>query len=322
MSHQETRNRRTSPGVLIMIAVVIAALVGLLLHEPPTKPTETRQAPVTKPLESVTTASDTDVPDLTERVRSVIDSNGPARAETLRSIGDDLTDDESRALLGTLLKPRDPSVPEGTHSVDFHETALLLQRQENIRHNFARTLVTVARDDSRDAVIRDYAVQHLCQLWRNSSPDLAAAIKASLLEITDKTPVLAPSALLALHLLDSPSASAARTQVPGIPAISNDEIAPRVHALLARKDSATTTAARMTALRIIGERRLDGFHDDLARIASDPAESHALVRMSAIAAISRFDDPGDLSLLRSLDRSDSRLAAAIDHAISRLESQP
>jgi hypothetical protein len=206
--------------------------------------------------------------------------------------------------------------------VDFHETALLLQRQENIRQDFARTLVTVARDDRRDAVIRDYAVQHLCQLWRNSSPDLAAAIKVSLLEITDNAPAIAPSALLALHLLDSPSASAAQTQAPGMPAISNDEIAPRVRAHLAGTDSASTNAARMTALRIIGERRLDGFHDDLARIASDPMESHALVRMSAIAAISRFDDPGDLSLLRSLDRSDSRLAAAIDHAIARLESKP
>jgi HEAT repeat protein len=81
-------------------------------------------------------------------------------------------------------------------------------------------------------------------------------------------------------------------------------------------------AAKMTALRIIGERRLPGFHDDLTRIANAPAGEHTLVRMAAIAAIARFGDPADLPLLESLDRSDPRLATAIDHAIASLPPSP
>ena len=314
MNPPPSSQKSPRPVRLIWLASVIVLLAVLSTYALRSGKTKPESPPEAKPLESI--RLETAQMEATDRLRAALDTDadprGLARADALRAIGDDLTSGESNALLAVLLTPRDPSAPEGPHSVGFHETALALHKQATIRGEFARTLATVARDLQRDHVIRDYAIQHLGQLWQNSDPALADRIQATLVEIADKSPDIAPSAILALHLLGTPSTPHA---------VADGKLEPRVRKLLA-KDETTSTAARMTALRIVGERRLAGFHDDLARIAADSTSGHTLVRMAAIAAIARFTDPDDLPLLRDLDHSDPRMASAIQHAIARIESNP
>jgi hypothetical protein len=311
---------------LLGLAVVIALLAVLLTYALRTGKPETETPSVAaKPLETIGISLDAANAERTDRIRAALEADGDprglARIEALRSIGDDLTSGESNALLAALLTPRDPSAPEGPHSVAFHETALALHKQAAVRVEFARVLATVARDADRDPVVRDYAVQHLCRLWHQSDPDLADSIEATLAEIADEPQALAPSAVLALHLLGTHPASAIPSGETAARAVPDETIAPRVRTLLSTA-AATSTAARMTALRIIGERRLAGFQDELTRIAADSSSGHTLVRMAAVAAIARFANPGDLTLLRGLDHSDPRMASAIEHAIARIESNP
>lgn len=257
------------------------------------------------------------------RVRAALDSATPAplaRIAALRSLGDDLSRDECEALLAALLAPRDPAAPEGHHSEWFHEAALALRPQADARTEFARALATVARDHRRDHVVRDYAVQHLRQLWELADPPLADAIRATLAELADEATSLAPSALLALHLLERrPAPDGSRH--PAVPAVPDAKIAERVRTMLGG-NPADPMVAKMTAVRIIGDRRLAGFRDDLARLADAAATEHPLVRMAAIAAIARFGNPAERELLERIDRSDPRVATAVDHAIARLESTP
>lgn len=277
--------------------------------------------PITQPRTADRPSPQPPPPTLSDRIRAAIDSEndprGLARAEALRALGDDLLADETAALLAKLLSPRDPEAPPGPHSLAFHETALVLQKQEPAHEKFADTLATVARDTRRDHVIRDYAIQHLTQLWHLAGPSLAPTIEATLLEIADEAPSMLPSALLGLHLLGSNQKSSLSNSPPR--AVADEQFAPRLISML---DPAATTseAAQMTAIRIVGERQLPGFGDDLARIAADPTSGHTLVRMAAVAAIARFGDSRDLTLLRNIDRTDPRLASAIDHAINRIES--
>ncbi len=304
-------------GIVAIIALSAGILTFALRHgkTPAGSPTAATPAPTATP------PPPPSQPALPERLRAALapaepasDPRGLARVEALRALGKDLTPAETNALLAALLAPRRPSEPPGPHSVWFHETALALQGQATIRGEFATTLTTVARDTRRDPVVRDYALQHLCQLWHTSEATLAADIRRTLSEIADQAPAIAPSALLALHRLGTTAPSTT-------PAVPEDELTPRLRTLLASSGPAST-AAHMTALRIIGERRLTGFRGDLARIAADTTSRHTLARMAAVAAIARLADPRDLPLLRNLDRSDPRIATAIDHAIARLESQP
>jgi hypothetical protein len=325
MNPPPSSGNRPRPGRMLWIAVLIALFAVIFTYALRIEKTKPETPSAAKPLETISIPVDAGKPETLNRVRAALeaddDPRGLSRVEALRSIDDDLTRSESNALLGILLKPRDPSAPEGVHSVVFHETALALHRHAAVRREFARTLATVARDPGRDPVIRDYAVQHLCQLWQKSERDLAERIQATLDEIADESPDIAPSALLALHLLGASTASGISYQESAPYAVPDAKIAKRVRTLLAA-EAGNSTASRMTALRIVGERRLSGFHDDLARIAADHESGHTLVRMAAVAAIARFGDPHDLPLLRSFDRSDPRMASAIDHAIARIESKP
>lgn len=304
------------------VALVVAAIpLALHIAGSPGK-SERVPAPL---LEDIVITPRTNPSEVSQRVSEVLPAkDGPgdlARIESLRRMGDDLSSDECEVLLAAMLDQRDPSAPEGPHSVWFHEAALVLRQQAGVREKFARTLATVARDTRRDPVIRDYAIQHLRHAWELSDPALAMAIRDTLFDVADQSPSMAPSALLALHLLGSNTAAAPAVRHATPSAVPDDEISGHVRALLTG-GRADTTIAKMTALRIVGDRRLAGFRDDLTRIAAGAAADHALVRMAAISAIARSGDSGDRALLESFDRSDPRVATAIDHAIALLESSP
>jgi hypothetical protein len=265
-------------------------------------------------------------PDVEQALGKELVVPGMQQLDLVRGLGNDLNEEEREAILAAIAAKRQPNIPAGWHSEFVHELSLVLQREKEGKDRFARVLATVAVDPSRDEVVRDYAIQHLRQVWENSGEDprLRKSIEATFRKLAKEDFVLSASALLSLHLLgtlpsieDTNSVAAEQPGRQDHPAISDGEIAPLVVGLLAEPPSSENTKARMTALRIVGDRKLAADQAHVRQIASGESE-YALVRMAAISALVKFGDPSSREFLESLDRKDPRIDSAVRHALARL----
>lgn len=238
------------------------------------------------------------------------------RTALLRSTGGGLVDTEIDLLVAALLAEKPPPEAPEAHSTWFNEIANLLHRQPAARERLARALATVAADSSRDATLRDYALQHLRVVWNDAdaNPGLRASITASLRRLVGNDKVLSTSALLSLHLLGD---SAAVPDSPVARALPDDDVTSLAGGMLDGPAGSRQPAERMTAARIAADRKLTSLRPALARIASDPAE-HMLSRISAISAIGHIGNPADRSLLESLSFTEPSLAAATHKALESL----
>ncbi len=248
------------------------------------------------------------------------------RLDLVRTLPADLAEIELEALLEALLKPRPAGVSASLHSSFLHEIATLLQKQPAALPRFAQALAVLVGDTGRDAVSRDYALQHLRQAWQRAGnrPALRETIAGDLREWIALDSSVSVSALLSLHLLGT--APLAMSRVTGMSAagstppdngsfgIPDSEITPLLAPLFSEKANTPNLSARLTAARIAGERRLADFRQPLLAQLTDPSE-HALVRMAAANAIGKIGNPGDLAALAAFDPRDDRVAAAIRHAL-------
>lgn len=256
--------------------------------------------------------------DLREILGRVATTRPGRRLELLRACGTDLTPPECEALLAALAGAPAPATDPGWHAEYFHEIALVLRRQPAVRERFARVLATVAADGARDETVRDYALQHLRQVWELAAdqPQLRAAVVETFRSVALRDPLLAPSALLSLHLLglDPAAGSAGRPA-----AIATPDIEPAVIAALESPPDPASVRMRLSSLRVAGERGMHRALPAIRRIAGDGAAEHALARMAAIAALGTFTDPADRPLLETLENSrDPRIAGAARRALTRL----
>lgn len=261
-------------------------------------------------------------------VEKAVDLSSPisweARLDLVRNLPSDLGRIELDALLDALVVPRPDGVSSSLHSSYLHEIACVLQGQPAVLPRFADALTDIAKDTARDEVSRDYALQHLRQAWQRAAeqPGLKESIAGSLRGLVSRNdPAISVSALLSLHLLGTApvvegqaDASRPASDVPDRFGVSDDEIAPLLGPLLSEKANPARLSPKLTAARIIGERRLAIFRQPLFALLNDPTE-HAMVRMAAANALGRIGDPGDLSTLASFDPDDDRVAAAIRHAL-------
>ena len=248
------------------------------------------------------------------------------RLDLVRKLPADLGRIELDALLEALVVQRPDGVSSSLHSSYLHEISSVLQGHPAVLLRFADALAVIARDPTRDEVSRDYALQHLRQAWQRAGnqPVLRQSIAGSLRDLVSLDPAVSVSALLSLHLLGtapvaaSPdSATGPATPESGRFGVSDAEIAPLLGPLLSEKASPANLPARLTAARIVGERRLSALRQPLLALLNDPSE-HALVRMAAANALGRIGDPGDLAALAALaalDPGDDRVATAIRHAV-------
>ena len=232
------------------------------------------------------------------------------RVRQLMGLRKVLTPDESNELLRFLLSTGGDAVSSGEGSTLFHEVANQLQRQSVDLRVFAEVLATVARDDKRPEVYRDYALQHLRRVWSSSSADgeLQGSITATFQEIARHPGILQASALLSLHLIDP------RGRIGAGAGELRDEVG-RILSVSGATNGTDSIRLKMAAARIAGERHMDDQRDALLRISSAEGE-HALVRMSAVSALGRIADASDLQALASLSPADERVATAIRHATS------
>ena len=254
-------------------------------------------------------------------IRSALDPATPAalRMELIRALPDDLTEVELQALVREVLTPPAPNVSEAWHSSFIHELCTSLQRLPSSHDLLAHALATVAANRAFPVVHRDYAFQHLRILWRNSLDPLAPgleqprtlAIEQTFRQLLTDRPETAAQCILGLHELRHEN---------GLPAVPDQKINQLVVEVLSSADPAGTTSlpARMTAIRIMAERKLPDAGDILKSIARDPQE-HALVRTSAIGAIGHAARPGDSEFLKSLDSDNPLIADALRHALNQFQ---
>ena len=235
------------------------------------------------------------------------------RLELLRRLPGDLKAVELDALLAAMMQPRPAAISTAIYSTYIHE------RESSIRERLARGLAAVARETARDEATRDYAIQHLRQVWNRAADDapLRTAIASTFREFTRLDPVLSTGALLSLHLLSSTTeghrqGGASPTQVPD--QLPDAELVSLIDPIFAGKTTADNLPARLTALRIVGERRLSAYRAALLAILRDRTD-HALVRMAAAHALGKIANPDDLQSLAALEAGDPRVATAVRLAL-------
>ena len=272
-------------------------------------------------------------PELFEALESGVESPWQHRLDLIRSLPSDLTAIEVNALLTAMMEPCPAAWSPAIHSTYLHEIACILQPRQDIRERFTNVLTTLARDSRRDQSTRDYAIQHLRQVWVHASDDpaLRTAIVATFREFISLDPVVSTPALLSLHLLSLPSEngtvvssqtapdqSASTDDRPAnphfSPQIPDSELITLLQQGFAAKTSISNMPTRLTAIRIAGERRMTAYRAQLLGVLKDPSE-HALVRMAAANAIGTIAEPVDLELLSTFDPKDARVATALRHAL-------
>lgn len=318
--------------LLAGVAVLGLAAVLLLLRKPPGS-TAPSGGPTAAPLESIAipapdASRDNQLrPELRQALGLVTGVAPQQRLDLIREIAGTLSESECDAVLHALLAPRAATEPEGWHAEYFHSLALVMREQAAARGRFARVLSTVAADSGRDAVLRDYSLQHLRQVWDRAAGDeaLRGSIQATFRGLVEHDASLAASALLSLHLLGTPEGSVATTaSAPQMSAgapltnsflVANAELQPLVTGILSAPPTAANLPSRLVALRLVTERRLASEKEAVHRLAGDVASEHALVRMAAISCLASFRDPADRAFLESLDRSDPRIATAVERAL-------
>jgi hypothetical protein len=244
------------------------------------------------------------------------------RLASIGSLGEGLSAAECEALLAALLEPRHPNADPGWHSEYFHRIALVLQKQAEVSERFARVLATVARDGSREEVVRDYALQHLRQVWARNAGDplLRGGVESIFRELVSEPGDIAASALLSLHLLGTPAGERSGPGIDPAPphagyVIPDEEIEELVSGILAQRPGGRNIGGRMTAARIIGDRRLDTQRPALLAMALGSSE-HSLVRLVAIHSLGVIGDSSDMAALDSFETDDRRIGHAIRSALA------
>jgi hypothetical protein len=248
---------------------------------------------------------------------SMLDPSTPIakRIEILDEINPDLSEAEVISLLHELNNiPTDERV-SAWHSTYIHNICNLLQRVDSYRDAFSHALAAVAANRDLPVVYRDYAFQHLRILWHRSRNDesssvgqaRASAIEDAFRNLLHQRPETAAQSLLGLHEIRHTS---------GGPVVADEEITRLVNGILSAPPAPDSVSARMTAVRILAERRIPGNSRMLRDIAMSEAE-HSLVRASAVAALGFIADPADLEFLASLPSNDPVIAGALRHAGTR-----
>ena len=253
-------------------------------------------------------------------IQSAIDPKTPSlqRTELIQTLPETLSEAEYRILLREVITPPSPGTPEAWHSSHIHEICKLLQRIPDCHDLLADTLATVAASRGFSEVYRDYAFQHLRVLWRNSLdpsvPGVAQprnlAIEATFRKLLTDRPETAAQAILGLHELRHEDAT---------PAVPDEEINRLATDILAAHTQSAPAhlPCRMTAIRIMAERKLPAAGETLRTIASSSQE-HMLVRISAIGALGHTAAPADLDFLRALAPDHPMIAEALKHALKSL----
>lgn len=303
-----------SKGRLFLAAILLGAAVAISIHFNARTPGKHQAAaPVSvaalEPLRIENSAPLTNNA-IRPALLQLLDSATPARKriDLAMACDRDLNNDELMALLAEISSPPAAEVDAGWHSQYLHEICVQLHHHAPIRAKYARVLAGISTDKGRAQVEREYAVQHLREVWRRAVDDdtLRQSVVAHFKKLVENTPDLAGPALLSLHFLGNDPAK----QWNGSGAtIANSEIEPLVSKLLKQNRDKESTGAVMAALRVAGERALPGPLQSTRQVAADTSVT-AIVRMAAVSIIARSGNDS-AAFLQSIDHGDPLVDQAI-----------
>jgi hypothetical protein len=193
-----------------------------------------------------------------------------------------------------------------------NQVVLALMRQKPFPQELVSHLVTMYYDDSLDRVWRDYCIQFLGQVYKNTSPtEHRRLVKNTIVDALKHKKDIAGSAIIALDALASCNA------------VNSSSIGDFAYKIAADPDASETV--RAPALQIAAKYRhsaaLQLARDILSSsgkesVSSSPSRNHGkssiILQMSALAALgSAGKTADDLDVLKShLSDSDIRLRTA------------
>lgn len=293
----------------ILLGGALAVGIYFMARVPQKQPMAAAPVEALEPLRIEHSAPQTSAT-LRPAVLKLLDPGTPARAriDLAMACDRDLNNDELLALLAEVSTPPTTDVDAGWHSQYLHEICLQLHHHQPIRKRLARVLVGIVADTSRSQVEREYAVQHLREVWHRAADDnsLRQALVASFKTLLENSVELAGPALLSLHFLgNDPGRGWNRSSA----IIGNGEIEPLVSKLLKQSRDNRATGAVMAALRVSGDRALDASMQSIKQVAADSSVP-SIVRMAAISIIAK-SGKDSASFLQSINPSEPLVAQAI-----------
>ena len=263
-----------------------------------------------------------DVPPLRETsslrpaIRQILYPSTPPRQriDLVMDCDPDLTGKELEAFLAEVATPMNAGEDVGWHSQYLHEICRQLQSHDPVRPRFARVLAGVALAGDRPRVERDYAIQHLRQVWHRAAddPDLRRSILESFRSLAEAGPEVAGAGMLSLHFVGcDPKKPWNSTSA----ALANSEIEPLIASVLKSDPITTDAGVLMAALRVAGDRRFAESATRVEEIAAD-ISAPAVVRMAAVSVIARSG--GDsAAVLQAIDRTDPRVDQAVRFVLNK-----
>jgi len=309
-------NTRILVWAVPLVMVVVAAHI---IYDGTRKSIDESKSPAeTGVLEAVfvSRASSRDLVQLRPALQQMLDPATPPRMriDLAMKCDRDLTGRELEALLGEVSSLPSAAAGLGWHPQFLHEICRQLHHHPGIRRRFAGVLAGVAGDSQRVRVERDYAIQHLRQVWHHSDDDTVLRVQVFHLfkALAGGSAEVSGPAILSLHFLGS---------APQLPwqashaSVSNDEVEPIVTGILRRDFSQADSGSIMAALRIAGDRKLTGSYERIREIAADPSGT-TVVRMAAISIVASTG--GDSrAFLESIPPAKSPVDEAIRLALSQ-----
>jgi hypothetical protein len=215
----------------------------------------------------------------------------------------------------------------------------LLQEQRQSPASLTDTLIEIYRDSARDAVARDYALQHLVTWYEQGAadgPDSKSKILAVLRQGVQGQTSIAGTALLGLHrvtareshALASPANDLLRRakthsdrmvdRILTADATDNEELSHLALAMLVSADS--PSPSRIAAILVCAEREVAEALPAIQVMAQ--ADGSTAVRISAIGALGWLGRGEQVALLHRLEAEQNpALGPAIEGALRRLRNR-
>ena len=244
------------------------------------------------------------------------------RLKAAREISSDLTNEELKQLLAFLAQPIDERNREND-LLALNEVMNRLRASGMACGEYATALCNLIRDPKTHPVVRDYAIQHAVQWMREAhdgrSPavitpeDLRLLLDCTIAFLREPTSLHETGYGTALNTLRT-----LETIAPEDTAEIFEFCAPRIFEVAAGRESAPL-ANRVSAIQSLPALPDRAAALTLVRGMASDSPTGSPVRLVAIATLGELGEFTDLTTLRQIQKSDSRVAYAARTAADRLE---
>ncbi len=308
-------------SLFLVAAIVIAvAMLWFNRNTRPAKPLAgnpaiSTTAPAAQPARvqsSVQSLQQPPVEALSDQMRLIVRPDGKVgfgeRVEAVHAIKEDLNSEELRAFYGYLLAPAHNRDDREQENWLRNEMLDKLVTQQKPPAGLADMLVAIYQDKDQDAVMRDYAIQHINPAYAQAGSEEKTSLRQALWQAAGETDSsIAGTALLALNDLAQNNAEFEKNQITEV-------------ALKLVGNEQCGELARITAVQICGRTGAT----QAVPLVLELAQSAGSVplRISAVAALGDLGDRNVETVLQQIAADGGeRLKPAAESALKRLNKR-